>query len=112
MAMVFDERPGRTRQYVTWGMAFGVFTICAYGFGNKFLEFIYLFRGDIDGVFAISPILNYLLASLGFACLFFCAMTQGMFHDVERPKFNMLETEELLDAKTRQRQRQQRPDWQ
>lgn len=111
MATSFDDRPSRTRRYVTWGMAFGVFTICAYGFGNKFVEFIHLFRGDSDGVFAISPILNYLLASLGFGCLFFWAMTQGMFHDVERPKFNMLETEEILDAKMRSTLRQQQPDW-
>ena len=68
-----------------------------YGFSGKFLEFIHLFRGDSDGVFAITPILNYLLASMGFFCLFFWAMLHGMFHDVEQPKLTMLDTERQLD---------------
>ena len=53
------------------------------GFGTKFLEFIALYRGDVDGAFAISPILNYLLASLGFLCLFGWAALGGMFRDIE-----------------------------
>lgn len=68
------------------------------GFGNKFREFIALFRGDVDGVFAITPILNYLLASLGFFCLFCWAILHGMFRDIEKPKNAMLETERLLDT--------------
>jgi hypothetical protein len=68
-----------------------------YGFSGKFIEFIALFRGDPDGVFAISPIVNYLLASLGFFCLFGWAACQGMFSDIERPKQTFLETEDLLD---------------
>jgi hypothetical protein len=68
------------------------------GFANKFREFILLFRGDVDGVFAITPIVNYLLASLGFFFLFFWAIGHGMFRDIERPKYVMLETERKLDA--------------
>jgi len=68
-----------------------------YGFSGKFLEFVHLFRGDSDGVFAITPILNYLLASMGFFCLFFWAMLHGMFHDVEQPKQSMLDIERQLD---------------
>ncbi len=68
-----------------------------YGFSGKFAEFLHLFRGDSDGVFAITPILNYLLASLGFFCLFFWALMHGMFHDVEQPKRSMLEIERQLD---------------
>ncbi|HVW02384.1 MAG TPA: hypothetical protein VHB77_18665, partial [Planctomycetaceae bacterium] len=68
-----------------------------YGFGTKFLEFIALTRGDIEGVFALSPVCNYLLASLGFMCLMVWAALNGMFHDIERPKRTMLETEEWLD---------------
>ena len=30
------------------------------GFANKFFEFIALYRGDVEGVFAITPIVNYL----------------------------------------------------
>ena len=67
------------------------------GFANKFREFIMIFRGDVDGVFAISPIMNYLLASLGFFFLFCWAIAHGMFRDLERPKYAMLENERRLD---------------
>ena len=67
------------------------------GFANKFREFVLLFRGDVDGVFAITPVVNYLLASLGFFCLFFWAIYQGMFRDIEAPKFMLLENERRLD---------------
>jgi len=67
------------------------------GFANKFREFILIFRGDVDGVFAITPIMNYLLASLGFFFLFFWAIGRGMLRDIERPKYTMLETERALD---------------
>lgn len=68
-----------------------------YGFGTKFLEFIALTRGDIEGVFALSPVCNYLLASLGFMCLMVWAALNGMFHDIERPKRTMLKNEDWLD---------------
>jgi hypothetical protein len=69
----------------------------AYGFATKFREFIAIYRGDVDGVFAISPIINYLLTSLGFFFLFWWAIAHGMFRDIERPKFTMLENERRLD---------------
>jgi len=68
-----------------------------WGFSGKFVEFISIFRGDVEGVFAISPIVNYLLASLGFFCLFGWAAFQGMFSDIEKPKQTFLETEAMLD---------------
>ncbi len=79
-------------------MALAVLLPSLYGFGTKLVEFIVLFRGDADGAFAISPVLNYLLASLGFLCLFGWAAMNGMFRDVERPKITMLENEARLDA--------------
>ncbi len=68
-----------------------------YGFATKFREFILLYRGDVDGVFAITPIVNYLLASLGFFFLFCWAIAHGMFRDIEKPKYAMLENERRLD---------------
>ena len=68
-----------------------------YGFGTKFFEFVSLYRGDVDGAFAISPILNYLLASLGFLFLFAWAALGGMFRDIEGPKYTLLDNEALLD---------------
>ena len=82
---------------VTLLFAVAVLVPSFYGFSGKFIEFISIFRGDIDGVFAISPIVNYLLASTGFFCLFGWAACQGMFSDVEKPKQTFLETEAMLD---------------
>ncbi len=84
-------------QWVMLVMAAAVLVPCLLGFGTKFLEFIALYRGDAEGAFAISPILNYLLASFGFLLLFGWAALGGMFHDVEAPKYTMLENETLLD---------------
>ncbi len=89
--------PNRTRHWVMILMAVAVLVPSLYGFGTKFLEFVALYRGDVEGAFAISPILNYLLASIGFLLLFGWAMFHGMFRDIERPKFTMLENEERLD---------------
>jgi hypothetical protein len=68
-----------------------------YGFARKFLELVALTRGDVDGVFAITPVVNYLLASLGFFFLFCWAIFNGMFDDIEGPKRQMLENERMLD---------------
>ncbi len=91
--MSAKTRSTRAKRLIVAGMALAVLVPSLYGFGTKFLEFIALYRGDVDGVFAITPILNYLLASLGFLCLFGWAALGGMFHDVERPKQVMLDNE-------------------
>lgn len=87
----------RASRWLMVFMALAVLTPSLYGFGTKFLEFIALYRGDVEGVFAISPILNYLLASTGFLLLFGWAAAHGMFRDIEKPKHTMLATEEALD---------------
>ncbi len=88
----------RLRRWVTGGLAIAILIPSLWGFGSKFVEFIALYRGDADGAFAISPIVNYLLASFGFLCLFGWATFHGMFRDIEAPKYAMLETERQLDA--------------
>lgn len=93
-------KPGRTSRaqiLSTVGFALVILVPSLLGFANKFHEFIQLYRGDVDGVFAITPIMNYLLASLGFFCLFFWAISHGMFRDIEAPKYTMLENERRLD---------------
>jgi hypothetical protein len=92
-----DRGRGRKRLVMIL-MALAVLLPSLYGFGTKFLEFVALFRGDVDGAFAISPILNYLLASTGFLLLFGWAVLHGMFRDVEQPKYQMLENEARLDG--------------
>ena len=53
-----------------------------------------------NGAFALTPVTNYLFASLGFLCLFGWAAANGMFHDIERPKRTMLENEQRLDKES------------
>ncbi len=79
-----------------------VMTVCILvpsmlGFVAKFIEFVHTFRESSDGAFAITPIMNYLLASIGFFCMLIWAAINGMFHDMERPKHYMLDLEEKLN---------------
>lgn len=69
-----------------------------FGFGTKFYELIRVFQGDSAGAFAVTPIVNYLLAGCGFTLLFAWAARNGMFRDIEGPKFEMLANERRLDA--------------
>jgi hypothetical protein len=92
-----NKSSGRRNLIVTVLFAVAVLIPSLYGFSGKFIEFIAVFRGESDGVFAITPIVNYLLATLGFFCLFGWALMQGMFSDIERPKQTVLENEEWLD---------------
>lgn len=89
------SRPGPSN-WVTLVLAIVILAPALYGFGGKFLEFLTL-AGDEEGAFTIMPILNYLLASAGFLLLFGWAVMHGMFRDIERPKYTMLENERRLD---------------
>jgi hypothetical protein len=86
------------RRRVTGLLAVAILVPSLWGFGSKFREFLLLASGEVDGAFALTPVVNYLLASLGFLCLFGWAALNGMFHDIERPKETMLEIENQLDA--------------
>ncbi len=85
-------------------MAVVILGFCAYGFGSKFIEFIHLVTTDrlaaSEGIFAVAPMANYLLASAGFLCLLGWAMCQGMFRNIELPKHTMLDIDEQLDETT------------
>ncbi len=71
------------------------------GFVMKFRELLALTResaaGGAEGGFAITPVINYLLASAGFFFLLLWAAVNGMFRDLEQPKHLMLQNEEELD---------------
>ncbi|HMP06148.1 MAG TPA: hypothetical protein PJ982_07360 [Lacipirellulaceae bacterium] len=72
-----------------------------WGFGHKFLALVRLAlqeQGGAEAAFAVAPVVNYLLASLGFLCLVGWAAAHGMFHDIEGPKYTMLDVESRLDA--------------
>lgn len=73
-----------------------------YGFVGKFIELINVAKGEAGGAFAVAPIMNYLLASLGFFCLLLWAAGRGMFRDIENPKHQMLDREAALDSRSAQ----------
>jgi len=98
-----DANGSRLRIVVNVLFALAILLPSLWGFSMKFREFVMLARGDVEGVFAVTPVMNYLLASFGFLLLFGWAAAHGMFHDVEQPKRTMLENEERLDALERQR---------
>jgi nitrogen fixation-related uncharacterized protein len=89
----------RLKNWITLGLAVAILVPSLWGFGSKLLEFVHLYRGETDGAFAIAPLLNYLLASAGFFLLFLWAAMNGMFHDIEGPKYTMLEREEELNSR-------------
>ena len=95
--MTNTPHPNRTKSMVLLVMAVAILVPSMLGFAAKFIEFIHVFRGETDGAFAITPVLNYLLASIGFFCMLIWATVNGMFHDMERPKHRMLEIEEELN---------------
>lgn len=84
--------------WLRWLSAIVVLGPSLWGFGTKFLELVELARGDVDGLFAITPVVNYLLASIGFLLLCGWAALNGAFNDFEQPKYDLLEHEALLNS--------------
>jgi hypothetical protein len=68
------------------------------GFVNKFLDLLVVMQGDEEGAFAMTPVVNYLLATAGFLSLLFWTAMQGAFQDINRPSRDMFENERRLDA--------------
>ncbi len=96
--------PGpRRAQWITLAFAILILTPSMIGFVMKFMEFIHTFRSESDGAFAITPMVNYLLASLGFLCLMLWSVTNGSFRDLEQPKMIMLERDAMLDDEQQSR---------
>ena len=95
--------PSRLQNIIVGLMAVVILGFCAFGFGSKFIELVSMVKNydsqeSTEGVFAVAPLSNYLLASAGFLCLLGWAATQGMFTDIEGPKQTMLDREFELDA--------------
>lgn len=94
------ERPKTPRNVFTATMILAVIILVPSmaGFINKLMEFANVASGEADGAFAITPIMNYTFATLGFFSLLIWAALQGMFHDIEAPKYTMLNREDELDV--------------
>lgn len=86
--------------WLTWLFCALVLIPTILGFSNKFLDFILVIKGDEEGAFAATPIVNYLLATAGFFCLLLWTATQGAFHDLDEPGRTMYENEQRLDRQS------------
>lgn len=91
----------RTKVVTVMIMTVIIVVPAAYGFGARMLEFIRTYASADGGGFAIVPILNYTLVSIGFICLLVWAVAHGMFRDIEKPKHTLLEQEDRLDEHER-----------
>jgi hypothetical protein len=98
MKMNLSHPSGPWRPWVRTLIALTLLLPCLWGFGTKFRELVILCRGDVNGAFAITPVVNYLCVSSGFLLLLSWAALNGMFRDIELPKYTMLEHEAELDA--------------
>lgn len=95
--MNMAERTTKWQFRITLLLAVLILIPSGYGFVGKFIELVRVYRGEADGAFAVAPMMNYLLASLGFGCLLLWAAAHGMFRDMEGPKHDLLAREDLLD---------------
>ena len=84
----------------TWLVGAAVLIPSILGFANKFLDLMIIAQGDEDGAFALTPMINYLLATAGFFCMLMYAVTQGAFHDINEPSRAMFENELELERQT------------
>lgn len=90
------RRPWVSRLF-TIGTALLILAPALLGFSRKFYAFLLEAWGSDEGVFAVGPVINYLLASLGFLLLLGWAAFHGMFRDIEQPKRAMLELQNAID---------------
>jgi len=91
----------RRQTWITVIFAIVIFIPCIFGFGTKFLELVNLSHSDQEGRFALTPVVNYLLATMGFLCMFLWGATRGTFHNVEAAKQKMLDDDELIEKASR-----------
>lgn len=93
-----DNRSSRRVAIITIVLGVIILVPSLAGFVNKLREFIHATSSDADSAYVLTPIVNYLLASIGFFCLLIGSTARGMFHDIEAPKRTMLDRESDLDA--------------
>jgi nitrate reductase NapE component len=92
----------RLKNFVLWFTAIGIIFPGGYGFISKLLQFIKTLETDSEGAFTIIPISNYLIMASGFTCLLVWGAAHGMFRDIEKPKYTMLERDEAIERAERQ----------
>ncbi len=95
-----SPQDARFRRKVVAVMAVIILGLSAIGFSLKLYELILLvLENNLEnGVFAISPTVNYILASAGFICLLAWGACNGMYKNIEAPGAEMLARSQQLDA--------------
>ncbi len=97
MATTVNKKKYKAPRVFLIVMAVGVFITGMYGFGSKLEQFIRAVIVENEADFTLIPVLNYMFAAAGFLCLFGWAAKNGMFKDLEKPKYDMLEYDRELD---------------
>ncbi|AMV20143.1 hypothetical protein [Planctomyces sp. SH-PL14] len=95
------SNPSRRNRVWFWFFTLLVLIPTVLGFSNKFLDLLVILQGDDEGAFALTPVINYLLATAGFLCLLLWTAAQGAFRDINQPSRDMFENERQLDAALR-----------
>ena len=100
------ERTGTTasrdepkpRSHRSWLIFFGfIIAMAAVAFGFKFYEFFVDLASQEGFRFAGAHLATYLLVAGGFFLLLIYAFLHGHFHDIEQPKFDILDKERQRD---------------
>ena len=105
-AIVTRRASKRVITQVIFVLAVVILGFCAYGMYMRISELYAIMRSNLvqgngDGAFAFTPLMNYLLASMGFLFMLVWAAFRGMFRDIEGPKRTLLDNEEMLDRQER-----------
>jgi uncharacterized membrane protein YhaH (DUF805 family) len=95
------RRPRRGRRQlrtiVVLGMAVAVLVGAGVGFVYKMSEFVMtIVKDDVEGFGAVAVIV-YLVGIVPIIFLTLWAVLTGRFHDIERPKFRMLELDREIE---------------
>ena len=89
----------RLKRIVLWVLAVCILGPASVGFVEKLMLFIKAVQKDQVAGFTIIPVVNYFIVTAGMICLLCWAIAHGMFRDVEKPKYDMLEREQSLDRR-------------
>lgn len=95
-------RPKTTRAQIVTLIAFVVVFLlpAGVGFAIKLYEFLTVANGATsEGTFMLVPVLNYFIVFMGMLCMLAWAASNGMFRDIEKPKYDMLQREQELDER-------------
>ncbi|MCK6457086.1 MAG: hypothetical protein L6Q92_11220 [Phycisphaerae bacterium] len=91
------RRDSKFSRVFPWVFAVVILGPAGYGFVEKLTLFILAVKRDLIAGFTLFPVVNYLIVTAGMVCLMVWAVANGMFRDVEKPKYDMLNREALLD---------------